>query len=89
MPRQRITLALLHALIDANVAIDANHIPERNWQELLMYHTPDVLAVSHGANGANGALFVVFGRLYALTRRDGRLLQVISIDADAPSACVP
>lgn len=77
MPRPSITLALLRALIDAGVVIDANRIPERNWQELLMYHTPDVLAVSHGTSGANGALFVVFGHLYALTRRDGRLLQVV------------
>lgn len=77
MPRPSITLALLRALIDANVAVDANRIPERNWQELLLYHTPDVLAVSRGTNGANGALLVVFGHLYALTRRDGRLLQVI------------
>ena len=78
MKRQRITLALLRALIKENLAIDANRIPERNWQELLSYHTPDVLAVSYGTNGAkNGALFVVFGHLYALTRSDDRLLQVL------------
>ena len=77
MPRPSITLALLRVLVKENLAIDANRIPESNWQELLMYHTPDVLAVSHGTNGANGALFAVFGHLYAIDGRTSRLFEVL------------
>lgn len=76
MPRQRITLALLRALTDAGVAIDANDMSEGYWRDLLA-HSKTVIAVSHGTDGPNGALFVVFGRLYAIAGRTGRLLQVI------------
>lgn len=76
MPRQRITLALLRALIEAGVAIDAGTMSEGYWLDLLA-QPKNVIAVSHGTDGANGALFVVFGRLYAFAGRTGRLLQVI------------
>lgn len=76
MPRERITLKLLRSLIGAGVAIDAGTMSEGYWLDLLA-QPRTVLAVSACANGPNGALFVVFGHLYALTGRTGRLLQVI------------
>ena len=72
MPRQRITLALLRALIDAGVAIDANAMSEGYWLDLLA-QPKTVMAVSHGTDGPNGALVVVVGRLYAVTGRTRRL----------------
>lgn len=77
MPRQRITLALLRALIDAGVAIDANAIHDLVWEELVRHAAKTVIAVSTNANGPNGALFASGNKLYAVIGRTGRLVQVI------------
>ena len=77
MPRQRITLALLRALIEAGVAIDANAIHDLVWEELVRHAAKTIIAVSANANGPNGALFAVGDKLYAVAGRTGRLLQVL------------
>lgn len=93
MPRQRITLALLRALTDAGVATDAGTMSEGYWLDLLA-QPRTVLAVSAGANGQNGALFVVFGRLVRRHRPHrqtvaGPVSFFCGVRPDAPDAIPP
>lgn len=54
MPRQRITLALLRALIDAGAATDTNNLTDGELDDLSRHHR--VLAVYANAYGVAGKL---------------------------------
>lgn len=74
MPRQRITLALLRALVEDSSATDVETMTDSDFDRLIWRSSRTVLAVSHGANGA----LVSSGcRLYAAVGRTARLQQLI------------